>query len=257
MIELLVVIGIIAILAAMLLPALNKAKQKAHGIACINNTKQITLGWLMYVHDNNDLLLRGSPVAGTMGWGMVPDNTNAAQLVDPTVSPLANYVKSAAVWKCPADNYPAANGVRVRSLAMNASLLGGGMTVGNDPTLGRKYYDRGVSRMSQLNTPGYAMVWVMVDEHPDSINDAVFHFNAGFPRTQYQWRDLPASYHNGACGFSFADGHSEIKKWLERKGSDVATERPVTGTDWPTTIVRNSRDYPWVNDRMPYQHASP
>ncbi|HOB33630.1 MAG TPA: type II secretion system protein, partial [Verrucomicrobiota bacterium] len=73
LIELLVVIGIIAILAAMLLPALNKAKQKAHGIACINNTKQITLGWLMYVHDNNDLLLRGSPVAGTMGWGMVPD----------------------------------------------------------------------------------------------------------------------------------------------------------------------------------------
>ena len=252
LIELLVVIAIIAILAALLLPALAKAKQKALGIACMSNTKQVAVAWIMYAMDNNDQLLKGAPVAGGMSWPGGPDNTNAALLVDTSQSPLAPYLKSAGVWKCPADNY----GNRVRSLAVNAVLVGSKLTVAPPPhyPAPRSYInDPPCKRMSQLDKPGPACVWVSVDEHPDSINDSIFHFIPGFAPASATWRDLPASYHNGACGFSFADGHSEIHKWL-----DSRTKLPVKmqdkwwcppGQNYP---VPQSKDYFWVNDRMPY-----
>jgi prepilin-type processing-associated H-X9-DG protein len=108
------------------------------------------------------------------------------------------------------------------------------------------------------------MTWLVVDEHPDSINDGVFMFNAGFPKTQYVWRDLPASYHNKACGFSYADGHSEIWKWKRNDGNkgNYSTVLPVMrDTKWWTTPkgtgnypVPHSFDYEWLNERMPYNY---
>src|SRR5437867_12662526 len=90
LIELLVVIAIIAILAAMLLPALNKAKEKAQGVACMNNTKQVALGLLMYATDNGGVFVDGKPVAGIMDWTGAGDNANIGLLADPVASPLAN-----------------------------------------------------------------------------------------------------------------------------------------------------------------------
>ncbi|MFN3409932.1 MAG: prepilin-type cleavage/methylation domain-containing protein, partial [Limisphaerales bacterium] len=113
---------------------------------------------------------------------------------------------------------------------------------------GREYFKPG--KETELARP--SEVWVAIDEHPDSINDSVFHFDAARPPSGYYWRDLPGSQHAGACGLSFADGHSEIKKWRETSGA-IATVRPVTYTDWQNTMVRDSRDYAWMNDRMPYR----
>jgi len=92
-------------------------------------------------------------------------------------------------------------------------------------------------------------IWVTVDEHPDSINDGYF-VDSPYERWE-SWMDLPASYHNGAAGFSFADGHSEIHKWLFE-----STKRPVTLTNPslgapPFPVPRGERgDLDWVFERM-------
>jgi prepilin-type processing-associated H-X9-DG protein len=89
------------------------------------------------------------------------------------------------------------------------------------------------SKNSQIHKP--ANTWVFVDEHPDSINDAAF-ANActgADSAGTAQIIDFPANYHNGACGFSFADGHSDIKKWL---GSKIRDARVTYGR---TTLTLN------------------
>jgi prepilin-type N-terminal cleavage/methylation domain-containing protein/prepilin-type processing-associated H-X9-DG protein len=227
LIELLVVIAIIAILAAMLLPALSKAKAKTTGISCMNNLKQLMLGWQMYLHDNNDRIVialhggqanggGGSPqfgmgwVEGWLDWGTSTDNTNTLFLTDEKWARLGTYVgRSQKVFKCPADSY-ASQPQRSRGWASRCRSLSGSIVVGEGN------YEEGptdsiykhVKKASQFLYPTPSEVWVFLDEHPDSINDAGF-----FSPHATSWVDVPATYHNGACGFSFADGHAEIHKW--------------------------------------------
>jgi prepilin-type N-terminal cleavage/methylation domain-containing protein/prepilin-type processing-associated H-X9-DG protein len=220
LIELLVVIAIIAILAAMLLPALNKAKMKAEGISCVNNLKQVQLALIMYPHDNGDRLAenRGSTITsnswitGNLDWDLPPrapnpDNTNTAYLITGEVGPYV--AKSVGAFKCPADKYPSARGPRGRSISMNGFM--GDVDKINWIYIGNSGW-RLYLRTSDLSLPGPSLTWVLLDEHPDSINDCLFSVVMGGLTA---WTDVPASYHNGACGFSFADGHAEIKKWRD------------------------------------------
>lgn len=266
LIELLVVIAIIGILTALLLPVLGKAKSKAQGTACLSNLKQLAIGWIAYIGDNNEKLMQnGSGRSwignGYLSWGPDAPNTDTALLLDPKVAAMADYVKSAGVYKCPADRFQSsANpGPRIRSVSMNGPL-------NSKPTFinqtGRTYFP--ARKQSDLATPGPANIFVFLDEHADSIDDGVFMVNPGYPTGQHRWRNLPASYHNGAGTFAFADGHGESHKWLET-GGDNTTIYPVTMAGTPSNQPWNafnkssftSRDYEWITDRMPYKLPDP
>jgi prepilin-type N-terminal cleavage/methylation domain-containing protein/prepilin-type processing-associated H-X9-DG protein len=280
LIELLVVIAIIAILAAMLLPALGRAKEKAQGIQCLSNHRQLALGWRMYSEDNRDALVyaSGSEVAtgpsdqpaisanwsNAFAWTLSVMNFDPANqpnwdiTVDIQTRPLWPYIRNAGVYKCPADHsYIVVGGVprpRVRTISMNIYLGAfagwlGGWTASMD---GYTLFMR-LSDITGGKSPGASKTFVFLDEREDCVNWGNFGTQMdGYyppnPALYNFYQDIPGMYHNRACGFSFADGHSETKRWLDGRTMPPMHYEQVY---WESTRISCPRnpDVAWLQDK--------
>jgi prepilin-type N-terminal cleavage/methylation domain-containing protein len=278
LIELLVVIAIIAILAAMLLPSLVRAKQKAQGVQCMSNHRQLALAWRLYAEDNHDLLVYASgdvALDGThpllpasanplnkFAWSLsnMDFDPNNRYNWDPTLDmmkrPLWAYAKTAQIYKCPADHSTVTvNGVmkpRVRTMSMNLYVGGflggdGGWPFATNYTIYTKLSQFGASSSAPADK-----VFVFLDMREDKVNWGNFMIDmSGYAPTQpslYSFTsDLPGMYHDMACGFSFADGHAEMKRW-----HDPRTTPPLDAGGNPLAVMQDpspdNADVAWIQD---------
>jgi prepilin-type N-terminal cleavage/methylation domain-containing protein/prepilin-type processing-associated H-X9-DG protein len=271
--ELMVVLLILGILAVLLRPALAGSQQESKSFQCLGNLRRLTQAWTLYAQDNHDVLAdnldyHDNPTTplGTPSWcegwltwsgGANSDNTNTLGLVGAGYSLLGNYVGSnAQVFHCPADVYVSPHQLasgwtnRCRSIAMDMNV-GGGV----------KYQFPGwnaVTNMCGFTLLGPSRSWVLIDEHPDWMDDSMFIINPAQTNGVGEWIEVPASYHNNGCGIGFADGHVEIHKWLDSRIILPVKYLYEQGLGNGLIMPANnpSPDLAWLAQHTPYQQTA-
>jgi type II secretory pathway pseudopilin PulG len=237
--ELIIVVAVfVAMLALVALPAWARPKTRSAAAGCLSNLRQLMTGWQMYADDNSGRLMWNAPfgavarttwVPPASGWGNIPDNTNTALML---AGLMGKYVNSnVTVFRCPADVVPSANGYRLRSYSMNGQV-GAQAGAQNYGSPFRTY-----SKESDIVCPTPGNLFVFCDEHPGSMDDAYFQVSGSNPI----FPNVPASYVDNGCGFSFADGHGEIHKW---KGTTLLI--PVVPNATVVNVTTDQRDPDWI-----------
>jgi len=259
-----VIIALIAALAALLLPTLNRARSRAQGYQSVSNTRQLLLAWILYSDDHNGRLaynLGGAKggkdpatkternwVNNNLDWEVTAgsDNTNTATLTQSGLGPYTG--KVAGIYRCPADKVlsqrqrQAGWTARVRSYSMNAMVGDAGELSAEGHNENNPHYVQ-FFRLTDIPLP--AEIFVFVEEHPDSINDGYF-LNRFYDK---HWIDLPSSDHSGAAPFAFADGHAQLRRW-----QDASTLQPqaADSIEFPVAVSAGEvTDWSWV-----MQHTS-
>jgi prepilin-type N-terminal cleavage/methylation domain-containing protein len=211
LVEILVVISIIAILAALLLPALATAKANGQRINCLNHLKQLAAASQMYMADNDGKLVNNSPegtpaAQRTNAW-VLGSMRNAQDAVNEQFirhGKLFLYANDIDLFHCPSDLSKSDGATRVRSYSMNSWMGTRYMELGSDP----KGY-RAFVRDNELVVAGAASLWVLTDEHESTIDDGFFLVTMDDSKP---FASFPGNRHNNAYALNFADAHVSVQK---------------------------------------------
>lgn len=204
--EMLVVIGIVALLMSILLPATRRAWEQARRVQCMANLRTLTAAWLAYANSNRGRLCGAT--AGTpddprfCDWVTIGDTDQCAR--DGVLWP---YVRDARVYKCPADTVDS-----FRTYRINSWLNGEGPAAPGDKTPAKT-----LSRVRRA-----AETFVFAEE--TSRGDANFNSFIVPPYKSNDWLDVPAAIHGNAGVISFADGHAALWQF----NSQVHLRRTLT-----------------------------
>ena len=258
--DLVVLILAVSVLLVLQMPSLANTRRNGNASVCVAHLQQLSRAWRLYADDNSDRLvgnldgggvstLSNSNKTWVLGWmdfsGGIPAGADTDTRYLAVYSPLAPYAnRSAEIFKCPEDQSLSLGNrgaQRVRSVSMNGYL-------GERASPFTPGY-RQFKKITEMATPGPARTWIFLDEREESINDGFFVVDmSGYPNNPNALRivDFPAAYHASGAGVSFADGHAQIKTWLDPRTSPVL--RP--GQPLPLGGASpNNLDVLWLQER--------
>ena len=281
-IELLAVVATVSLLSLTLVPAIARTHIKPQTTQCLNNLRQLMVAWMSYANESNGRLVPNhgifpanqdynvSPkwVAGDMRGTSVGipytgiDATNTALLLDPKFSQLGPYVRDPLLFKCPMDQSTWVGMPRVRSYSMsqavgsleNGQLISSGNIAGHWLSYGNSQQPGGTPWRVYLKDSdiagslGPADLWVLLEEHLNSINDAAFAVQMPLNQQQPFLIDFPTKHHSNGCGFGFADGHVELHRWTLPGviPPEVFAAETAPGIGSQLTAVPNDPDILWL-----------
>ena len=210
LIELLVVIAIIAVLMAVLMPALGRAREQGKRAVCLNNERQLTLAWIMYADENEGKICAANVGHSDDGWvaEMDRDDPIADQIASMQAGRLYPYCQNLKLYKCP-------TGVRgeMRTYSIVSSM---------NTNIGSSEKGEVFKNKTRIRRPGERIVFV--DE--GRISNFAFNVHYDEPR----WKDLPPLRHGDGTNFSFVDGHAEYWKWGDPRTIDYSNGEGNVGS---------------------------
>jgi prepilin-type N-terminal cleavage/methylation domain-containing protein len=218
LVELLVVIAIIALLMAILMPALRLARDQAHAIRCVANLRSLTTAWLLWLEDY-DAYMVGGHVGEKLGsnlvdWVDTPTGGAAASIDEKKNAiiraPFFKYAKNVNLYRCPADRRKNRPGqFAFRSYSISGNMMGEERQSG--------WTRRPLWKSTEILTPATKYVFLEeIDPRGYNMGSWVVH------ETGNNWIDPLAIWHNKRSCFSFADGRAEKHQWVDQSTMDAA-----------------------------------